>query len=92
MRYYAVFLPMKDVEKSKEFRSQHLKFLEQMRQEKKVLMNGKFTDGSGGLVIYAADTLDQAVSYLKEDPYIKEGARDWEIHEWAMETNAEFDF
>lgn len=92
MNYYAVFLRMKDEEKSKEFRPQHLAFLKQMKQEKKVFMNGRFTDGAGGLVIYVADSLDQAVSYLKEDPYIKEKARDWEIHEWAMETDVEFDF
>ncbi|MFD1361096.1 YciI family protein [Lentibacillus salinarum] len=92
MSYYAVLLPMKDEEKSRKYRPQHLAFLKQMRQEKKILMNGKFTDGSGGLVIYVADSFDQAVSYLQEDPYIKEGARDWEIHEWAMETDIAFDF
>ncbi|TFJ94355.1 YciI family protein [Lentibacillus salicampi] len=92
MNYYAVFLPMKDEEKSKEFRPQHLAFLKQMKQKKKVFMNGRFTDGAGGLVIYAADSLDEAMSYLKEDPYIINGARDFEIHEWAMETDVEFDF
>ncbi|HLR63039.1 MAG TPA: YciI family protein [Lentibacillus sp.] len=92
MKYYAVFLPMKDEKKSKELRPQHLAFLKQMRDEKKILMNGPFTDGAGGLVIYAADNLDEATSYLKQDPYIINGARDWEIHEWAMETDVEFDF
>lgn len=92
MSYYAVLLSMKDEEKSKELRPQHLAFLQQMRQEKKVFMNGPFTDGAGGLVIYAAETLDEAVSYLKQDPYIINGARDWEIHEWAMDTDIEFDF
>lgn len=92
MKYFAVFLPMKDEGKSKEFRPQHLAFLKQMRDEKKILMNGPFTDGSGGLVIYAADSLVQATSYLKQDPYIINGARNWEIHEWAMETDVEFDF
>lgn len=92
MGYYAVFLPMKDKEKSKEFRPQHLAFLKQMRDEKKILMNGPFTDGTGGLVIYAAANLDEATSYLKQDPYIINGARDWEIHEWVMETDVEFDF
>ncbi|HLS08388.1 YciI family protein [Lentibacillus sp.] len=92
MNYYAVLLPMKDEEKSKQFRPQHLAFLKQMREEKKILMNGRFTDGAGGLVIYAANSLDEAKSYLKKDPYIVEGARDFEIHEWAMETDVKFDF
>jgi len=92
LNYYAVLLPMKDEEKSKQFRPQHLAFLKQMREEKKILMNGRFTDGAGGLVIYAANSLDEAKSYLKKDPYIVEGARDFEIHEWAMETDVKFDF
>ncbi|QKY68769.1 YciI family protein [Lentibacillus sp. CBA3610] len=92
MNYYAVLLSMKDEEKSKELRPQHLAFLEQMRKEKKVFMNGPFTDGAGGLVIYAADNLDEAVSFLKQDPYVINGARDWEIHEWAMQTDVDFEF
>ncbi|WP_018924522.1 YciI family protein [Salsuginibacillus kocurii] len=86
MKYFAVFLPMKDKEKSAEHRPAHLEFLEKMKEEKKVLMNGKFSDGSGGLVIYRASDEDEAISYLKQDPFVETGARDWEIHEWELET------
>ncbi|MGM8215467.1 YciI family protein [Bacillaceae bacterium W0354] len=84
MKYFAVFLPMKDEEKSKEHRLQHLEFLKNMKSEGKVHMYGRFTDGSGGLVIYRAFNIDEAISYLKEDPYVKVGARGWEIREWAV--------
>ncbi len=48
MKYYAAFLTMKDEEKSQKFRPDHLEYLKKMRAEKKVLMNGRFTDGAGG--------------------------------------------
>lgn len=88
MKYFAVFLPLKDAKKSQETRPEHLAFLKQMREEKKVLMNGRFTDGSGGLVIYVAEDQNQVEAWVKEDPYIKSGARSYEIHEWEMVTDA----
>lgn len=91
MKYFAVFLSMKDEEKSKTYRPQHVEFLERMRKEKKVLMNGRFTDGSGGLVIYRARDLDEAITYLKEDPFVQLGARDWEIHEWDLVSEYNFE-
>jgi uncharacterized protein YciI len=82
MKYYAVFLPMADQEKSERFRPQHLSFLETMRKEGHVYANGKFTDGSGGLVIYRAASVEECESRVKQDPYIEHGARNYEIHEW----------
>lgn len=86
MKIYAVELTMKDEEKNKKFRPEHLAFLEKMHEEKKVLFYGRFTDGSGGLVIYRAANEDEVTSYVKQDPYVIEGARDYNIREWAMVT------
>ncbi|MGM8213289.1 YciI family protein [Virgibacillus sp. W0430] len=88
MKYFAVILPLKDEEKSKTYRPKHLDFLEKMRQEKKVLMNGRFVDGTGGLVIYIGENIEQVEAWVKEDPFIVHGARDYNIHEWDMVTDA----
>lgn len=82
---------MKDEEKSRKYRPQHLDFLETMRQEKKVLMNGRFTDGAGGLIIYRANSLDEAIDMAEQDPYIHVGAREYEIHEWDLVSEYNFD-
>ncbi len=82
MKYFAVLLPMKDVAKSKEFRPQHLKFLEDMRNTRKVVANGKFADGSGGLVIYKAESRSACETLVKTDPYVAKDARAYEIFEW----------
>lgn len=82
MKYFAVLLPMADKEKSAQYRPAHLAFLEKMRDEGHVRVYGKFKDGSGGLVIYRSDSYEQCEELVKQDPFIVQGARDYEINEW----------
>lgn len=82
MKYFAVLLPMKDADKSREFRPQHLAFLEKMRNSGQVAANGKFADGSGGLVIYRAESFEACEALVKTDPYVMKGARQYKIFEW----------
>jgi len=88
MNYFAVFLPMLNQEKSQEYRAQHLQYLEQKRGEGKIFANGRFTDGAGGLVIYQVDSLEEVEQIAKQDPYVIQGARGCEIHEWEMVSDA----
>lgn len=90
VKYYAVFLTMKDEELSKQHRPAHLEFLKEERALGNILMNGKFTDGSGGLVIYKASDDDALIELVEEDPYIKLKARNYEFHEWEMESDYQF--
>ncbi|MDQ0253320.1 3-hydroxyisobutyrate dehydrogenase [Evansella vedderi] len=84
VKTFAVFLPMKDVEKSQVYRSEHLKFLDKRRNEGVLHANGRFVDGAGGLVIYYGHSQKEVEELVKQDPYIINGARDYEIHEWDM--------
>ena len=84
MKYFAAFLKMNDPEKSQELRPQHLRFLEQGEQEGKIFARGRFEDGTGGLVIYKAESLDEARKIAERDPYVLSGARSLELHEWGM--------
>ena len=73
---------MQNVKKSEVLRPEHLAFLEKMRNEGHVKINGKFSDGSGGLVIYQAPSYKECEELVKQDPYIQHGARIYEIKEW----------
>lgn len=84
MKYFAVILSMKDEEKSRIHRPEHLAYLDQRRKEGKVIAHGRFADGAGGLIIYRAESLEEATQYAQEDPYVKLGARDYKVHEWEM--------
>jgi uncharacterized protein YciI len=86
MKYFAAFLPMRDLEKNQELRPAHVAFLDQMTAEGKIFARGRFAEGAGGLVIYRADSLEAAKQIAAGDPYIMHGARSLEIHEWDMKV------
>ncbi len=88
MKYFAAFLPMLDEEKSRAVRPRHLAFLEEQDARGKIFARGPFTDGSGGLVIYNASSLEEAQEIAASDPYVTEGARRLELQEWAMRTHS----
>lgn len=87
MKYFAVMLPMKDAEKSAKFRQEHLDYLTEQRKENRIFMYGRLVDGAGGLIIYQGESLEEVEVFAKADPYVELGARDLEIHEWAMQTD-----
>jgi uncharacterized protein len=84
MKYFVAFLKMKDLEKNVSFRQQHLDFLEEKAKEKKIFARGRFTDNTGGMVIYIADSVEEAQSLAVSDPYVTSGARILELHEWDV--------
>jgi 3-hydroxyisobutyrate dehydrogenase len=84
IKHFAVFLPMKDAEKSDRFRPEHLQFLAEQRVAGRLFANGRFADGAGGLVIYKGRSYEEVESWVKQDPYIVQGARGYEIHEWDI--------
>lgn len=86
MNYFAVFLPMLSAKKSEDHRQEHLDFLTQQESEGRVFAKGPFLDGSGGLVIYKGESVEEIQRIVIQDPYVKIGARGYEIHEWAMKT------
>lgn len=87
MKYFAALLPMKDPQKSEQYRQEHIDYLEEMRENKRVFQYGRFVGGTGGLVIYQGESLDEVTEWVKQDPYVTEGARGFEVHEWDMKTD-----
>lgn len=85
MKYYAVFLPMKDEAKSVKYRPDHLAYLKNLGEQGHVFMKGRFVDGWGGMVIYQGDSIAQIEAIVTHDPYVVHGAREYSIHEWEMQ-------
>ncbi|WP_100399651.1 YciI family protein [Bacillus sp. FJAT-44742] len=84
MKYFAAFLPMKDKELSDKYRQAHLDFLNKLKDEGTIPAYGRFVDGAGGLVIYKGESQQEVEELVKQDPFVSEGARDFEVHEWAL--------
>jgi uncharacterized protein len=89
MKYFAAILHLIDPEKNVTLRPRHIAFLEEQDSHGKIFARGPFTDGSGGLVIYSTSSLEEAQELAASDPYVAEGARRLELHEWAMKTRAQ---
>ncbi len=86
MKYFAALLNMKDPEKNAKYRQEHVDFLLQKEKEGKIFARGRFTDNTGGLVVYVAPSLEDAERIAKGDPYVASGARTLELHEWDMKA------
>jgi uncharacterized protein YciI len=84
MKYFAALLMMKDFEKNTKFRQQHIDFLVKNENEGNIFARGRFADSKGGMVIYMAESLEDAAKIAGSDPYVSSGARTLEIYEWDM--------
>lgn len=84
MKYFAAILRVLDPERNVTLRPQHLAFLEEHEAQGQIFARGPFADGAGGLVIYTAPSLDAATELAGRDPYVAQGARQLELHEWLM--------
>jgi len=86
MKYFAAFLKMKDLEKNTHYRQQHIDFLQKNEKEGNIFARGRFAESKGGLVIYIAPSLEEAVKIAEGDPYVTSGARTLEVFEWDMKV------
>ena len=86
MKYFAALLMMKDPEKNTNYRQQHVDFLVKNEKEGNIFARGRFADSKGGMVIYMAPSLEDAVKIAESDPYVSSGARTLEVFEWDMKV------
>lgn len=84
MAHFAAILHMEKPELNQPFRPQHLEYLNNLDKQGKIFAKGPFADGAGGLVVYIADSLAEAKELAEQDPYVREGVRRLELHEWKI--------
>ncbi|MGH7907948.1 MAG: YciI family protein [Candidatus Binataceae bacterium] len=56
-----------------QFREQHLQYLRPSVEEKRIVLGGPFTDGSGMLVVMEMDSEQAVKDFFANDPFIKNG-------------------
>ena len=54
-------------------RPKHLERLKKLNEQGKLICAGPFADKAGSLIIIEADSLEEAETFAKEDPYVSEG-------------------
>lgn len=79
---YVALLTIIDEEINTMIRPVHLKYIDGLYKQDKVVFAGPFTDNKGGMVIYRADSYEEAKKMAEEDPVVIEKARTLELREW----------
>lgn len=79
---YVAMLTIVDEEINARVRPSHLVYINDLFKQDKVVMAGPFTDKKGGMVIYRAESFEEAQKLAEEDPVIVEKARTLELREW----------
>ena len=83
MRYAAVIEYITDADKIQSIRPAHRAYLTELLAEGQLAVSGPFTDGWGALIVYEADTPEQAEALLKGDPFHAAGVFvRWTIRPW----------
>jgi uncharacterized protein YciI len=54
-------------------RPTHLEYIRAAANAGKIVLGGRFTDGSGSLLVLEAESRDEAAKFAQNDPYTKEG-------------------
>ena len=54
-------------------RPTHLEYIRAAAKAGKIVLGGRFTDGSGSLIVLEAGSHDEAAKFAQNDPYTKEG-------------------
>jgi len=54
-------------------RPEHLATIEPLSRAGKAVLAGPFTDGSGSLIVFEADSLEAALEIARSDPYVRHG-------------------
>lgn len=83
MKYAAIIEYITDQDKIQSIRPVHREYLASLRGNGKLAASGPFTDGSGALIIYEAETPEEAESLLAADPFNQQGVFvSWKVRPW----------
>jgi uncharacterized protein len=83
MRYAAIIEYINDAEKVQSVRPVHREYLGKLRESGRLAASGPFTDGSGALIIYEAESPEEAERLLQDDPFHAAGVfQSWVIRPW----------
>lgn len=83
MAYFAVFVTELDNSKKDQYFADHMKYLDDLRDQGTIIANGKFVDGSLGLIVFRGESQDEVEHILSRSPFAIHGVREFKVHEWA---------
>lgn len=83
MKFAAIIEYAADPAKIAEVRPSHRQYLTKLKEAGQLAICGPFTDDSGALIVYETDSLEDAESIVKNDPFCQNGVFvSWVIRPW----------
>jgi uncharacterized protein YciI len=83
MKFAAIIEYIQDKAKIAEIRPVHRQYLAGLKDTGQLAASGPFTDDSGALIIYEANSAEEAETILRGDPFCKNGIFvKWQIRPW----------
>jgi uncharacterized protein YciI len=83
MKFAAIIEYIQDKAKIAEIRPVHRQYLASLKDFGQLAASGPFTDDSGALIIYEANSAEEAEKTLRGDPFCKNGIFvKWQIRPW----------
>jgi uncharacterized protein YciI len=68
---------------SQELRTRHQSYVREQGQKGRLVLAGRFTDISGGLIIWKSTSKEEAESIAAHDPYALAKYATYELKEWS---------
>jgi len=89
MAYFAVFVTELDNSKKELYFAEHMKYLDDLREQGTVIANGKFADGSLGLILFKGESQAEVEEICARSPFAIHGVREFAVHEWNAKWGPE---
>jgi hypothetical protein len=85
MIYAAICKYTTDTDTIARTRPSHREYLTGLQAENKLVISGPFVGDEGGLLVYEAESPEEAEKLVSEDPFAVEGVFvSWEIRPWNV--------
>ena len=62
----------------------HVAFLKQLEQSGQLVLCGPFADYEGGMIVFRAESYEQAKSIAESDPFVTSGVEKYELRTWQL--------
>ncbi|MEN3048603.1 MAG: YciI family protein [Candidatus Caldarchaeales archaeon] len=80
-RYLVLLSPKAPGEVVAQYRPAHLEYVRSLIRQGKILIAGRFRDGSGGFFVLEASGLDEVNAVISQDPYKRADVREYTVKE-----------
>jgi uncharacterized protein YciI len=83
MKFAAIIEYTQEKEKIQSIRPTHRQYLASLIQDRQLAISGPFTDDSGALIVYEANSAEEAEKLLRADPFCQNGIFvKWVLRPW----------